>query len=95
MHMKAFTPAEATSAAGLLDLFDKNVADGRKALQGASEEDLQKAIPTQPGVSKPRFSVLRRRVINHMVHHRGQLGLYLRLLDVAVPGMYGPSADEK
>jgi uncharacterized damage-inducible protein DinB len=43
----------------------------------------------------PRLEFLRRRVINHAIHHRGQLTVYLRLLDVAVPGMYGPSADEK
>lgn len=43
----------------------------------------------------PRVAVLRGMVMNHMIHHRGQLSVYLRMLDVPVPGMYGPSADEK
>jgi uncharacterized damage-inducible protein DinB len=43
----------------------------------------------------PRVTVLRSVVMNHMIHHRGQLSVYLRLLDIAVPGMYGPSADEQ
>jgi uncharacterized damage-inducible protein DinB len=43
----------------------------------------------------PRVSVLRSMVLNHAVHHRGQLSVYLRLLDVPLPGMYGPSADER
>ncbi len=45
-------------------------------------------------MTMPRFSVLRTMVLNHLIHHRGQLGVYLRLTGVAVPGMYGPSADE-
>jgi uncharacterized damage-inducible protein DinB len=45
-------------------------------------------------MSMPRYSVLRGVIINHLIHHRGQLGMYLRLMNVAVPGMYGPSADE-
>jgi uncharacterized damage-inducible protein DinB len=43
----------------------------------------------------PRMTVLRSFVMDHNVHHRAQLGVYLRLLDVAVPGLYGPSADER
>ena len=42
----------------------------------------------------PRIAVLRSMVLNHVIHHRAQLGVYLRLNDVAIPGMYGPSADE-
>ena len=45
-------------------------------------------------VSEPRAMLMRLMVINHLVHHRAQLGVYLRLLDVPIPGMYGPSADE-
>jgi DinB family len=49
-----------------------------------------------PGVEKPVWWVLRGRgLMNHLIHHRGQLTVYLRLLGVPVPGMYGPSADEK
>jgi len=43
----------------------------------------------------PRIACLRSFVMNHAIHHRAQLGLYLRLLDVPVPGLYGPSADEQ
>lgn len=46
-------------------------------------------------MSMPRIAVLRSMVINHMIHHRAQLSMYYRLLDVPMPGMYGPSADEK
>jgi uncharacterized damage-inducible protein DinB len=45
-------------------------------------------------VSEPRAMLMRLMVINHLVHHRAQLGVYLRLLNVPIPGMYGPSADE-
>jgi uncharacterized damage-inducible protein DinB len=43
----------------------------------------------------PRVAVLRSFVLSHMIHHRGQLSVYLRLMDVPVPGLYGPSADER
>jgi uncharacterized damage-inducible protein DinB len=43
----------------------------------------------------PRYQAIRKWSLNHMVHHRAQLGVYLRLNDVKVPGVYGPSADEK
>lgn len=45
-------------------------------------------------LTMPRIGVLRSVVLNHLIHHRAQLGMYLRLTNVAVPGMYGPSADE-
>ena len=48
-----------------------------------------------PPDMKPRAAVMRSEIMNHLVHHRAQLGVYLRLNDVAIPGMYGPSADEK
>jgi DNA-binding transcriptional MerR regulator/uncharacterized damage-inducible protein DinB len=88
-------PSEAASKSELLKRFDHNAAAGREALAGAGDERLARTIPVTPGVSKPLMYVLRSRVMNHLIHHRGQLGVYLRLLDVAVPGMYGPSADEK
>jgi len=88
----------AKSRAALLAAFDKNVADARTALEKASDEDWQgkwsllhggKAIFTMP-----RTAVIRGFVMNHLIHHRAQLGVYLRLLDVPVPSIYGPSADE-
>ncbi len=88
-------PSVAASKPELLESFDDNMAAGREALAGTSDDHLAKSIPVSPGLSKPRLFVLRSRVMNHLIHHRGQLTVYLRLLDVAVPGMYGPSADEK
>jgi len=82
----------------LLDLFDKNVREARAAIAGASDEHLAKAWSLlQNGktlLTMPRAACLRTWVMNHNVHHRAQLGVYLRLNDVAVPALYGPSADE-
>jgi uncharacterized damage-inducible protein DinB len=86
---------EATSEAELLERFDHNVAAGRDALASADDDRLARNIPVTPGVSKPLMQVLRSRMMNHLIHHRGQLSVYLRLCGVPVPGMYGPSADEK
>ena len=86
------------SRAELLAAFDKNVTSARAALENASDEDWQgkwsllhggKAIFTMP-----RTAVMRGFVMNHLIHHRAQLGVYLRLLEVPVPSIYGPSADE-
>jgi uncharacterized damage-inducible protein DinB len=83
----------------LLDLFDKNVAEARAALAGASDETLMKPwtliVRGQKAFTFPKIAVLRSFVMNHVIHHRAQLGVYLRLNDVAVPGLYGPSADER
>ncbi len=83
---------EAASKSDLLEAFDTNIATGRAALAGSSDDHL---AATLPAVGMTREALLRGRVLSHMIHHRGQLTVYLRLLDVAVPGMYGPSADEK
>jgi uncharacterized damage-inducible protein DinB len=83
---------DAASNAEVLEALDKNVAAGREALAGATDDHL---AATVPALNMTRLAVLRERMISHMIHHRGQLTVYLRLLDVAVPGMYGPSADEK
>jgi uncharacterized damage-inducible protein DinB len=86
---------DAASKAELLEVLDRNIAAGRDALAGASDEYLAKTIRVGLDLSKPRAAILRERVLSHMIHHRGQLSVYLRLLDVAVPVMYGPSADEE
>jgi uncharacterized damage-inducible protein DinB len=73
-----------------------NVATCREVLAGMSDDRLAGNMLVTPTVEKPLWAVLRGRgLMNHLIHHRGQLSVYLRLLDVAVPGMYGPSADEK
>jgi len=89
---------EASSRADLLAMFDRNVAATRAAISGASDEHLMKPWTLLAGgheiFTMPRTVVLRSFVMNHGIHHRAQLGLYLRLNDIPVPGMYGPSADE-
>lgn len=87
-----------TNNAELLAEFDTNVADARNALEAASAEDMQVSWTLKSGdqvwFTVPRAAVFRSFVMSHLIHHRAQLIVYLRLLDVPVPGMYGPSADE-
>jgi uncharacterized damage-inducible protein DinB len=59
-----------------------------------AELDLELQAGDQVAMQEKEYMVFRRQVLNHMVHHRAQLGLFLRLLDVPLPGSYGPSADE-
>ena len=87
------------SRQALLDLFDRNFDSGRDALTGASDDWLEKPWTLLNGGQKvftmPRAAVLRTMVLNHNIHHRAQLGVYLRLNDIPVPGVLGPSADEQ
>jgi len=92
---KGKRPAEAKSKAELLALLDANVAAGRDALAEVSDGHLLATVAVTPELSLSRAEILRIRVLSHMIHHRGQLSVYLRLLDSVVPGMYGPSADEE
>jgi uncharacterized damage-inducible protein DinB len=82
----------------MLDAFDKYVVESREALSKATDEDLAKIWTlTYKGnqiFAMPRSAVLRTMVMSHLIHHRSQLGVYLRLNNVEIPGMYGPSADE-
>ncbi|HXQ26145.1 MAG TPA: DinB family protein [Candidatus Acidoferrales bacterium] len=91
-------PTVMTSRKQLLELFDKNIAAARTAISKASDEDLQKTWTLMNGgktlFSMPRMAVLRNMVLNHIIHHRGQLSVYLRMNQVPVPSIYGPSADE-
>jgi uncharacterized damage-inducible protein DinB len=95
----ALRQEEKTSRQALLDHFDRHLAEGRTLLAAASDETLLAPWTLlgggKPYFTMPRVAVLRSFVMNHNVHHRAQLGVYLRLLDVAVPGLYGPSADEQ
>ena len=89
---------EAKSRAELLEAFDKNVTSARAALEAATDENWQgnwSLLMTGKTIfTLPRTAVMRGFVMNHLIHHRAQLGVYLRLLDVPVPSIYGPSADE-
>jgi uncharacterized damage-inducible protein DinB len=89
---------EPKSQKELLATFDKNVSEARAAIAGADDATLLKPwslLKTkQVLMTMPKIAVLRGFVMNHTIHHRGQLGVYLRLNDVPVPAIYGPSADE-
>lgn len=91
-------PLLASSRAEAIEKFDAYVKEARCALKAATDEHLTKTWTLKFGeqvmLSMPRYQVLRTMVLNHMIHHRGQIAVYLRLLDIAIPGMYGPSADE-
>ena len=82
----------------LMALFETSVSQGREALHNASDTSLGDAwtlrSKEQVLLTLPRGAVMRGMCMNHIYHHRGQLTVYLRLLDVPIPGMYGPSADE-
>ena len=98
----AVTPEEmnraANNGAELLRWFDANAAKARASLD-ASDADYQVPWTLRNGAqvffTLPRYTCIRSFCLNHIVHHRAQLGVYLRLNDVAVPGVYGPSADEQ
>ena len=91
-------PFNTGSRQELLDTFDKNVREARQALARATDADWMKTWTMNFGarqvMSMPRVAVMRGMVMNHLIHHRAQLSVYLRLNEVEVPGMYGPSADE-
>jgi len=95
---EGFKPTFMTTREQLLATFDKNVAEARAAIAAATDEHLGKTwkliFKGNTVLEMPRAAVLRSVVMNHIIHHRAQLGVYLRLNDVAVPGMYGPSADD-
>jgi uncharacterized damage-inducible protein DinB len=82
----------------MLEQFDKQVADVKKELAAFApakwDENWKMGMGEQIWIDDSRYGVWRNWVINHMVHHRAQLGIYLRLLDQRLPGVYGPSADE-
>jgi uncharacterized damage-inducible protein DinB len=87
-----------TSAAELVARFDENVAAARAALVGKTDPELMVPWKMVNGGKEiftlPRIGALRTLFMNHMIHHRGQLSVYLRLRDVPLPSIYGPSADE-
>lgn len=82
----------------ILEFFDKNVAAARAAIAQVKDEDLPVMWSLKQGgktiLTMPRVAVIRSFVMNHLIHHRAILTVYLRLNDIPVPGMYGPSGDE-
>jgi uncharacterized damage-inducible protein DinB len=93
-----FKQAEAGSVADVLSALDASLAGAAAALQGWDDakmgETWTMSANGTPILSMPRMAVLRTIMLNHWYHHRGQLGVYLRLLDVPLPSVYGPTADE-
>jgi uncharacterized damage-inducible protein DinB len=91
-------PTVAESQKHVVELFDKHVTALRAAMVGASDEHWGKKWKLSMGETTfyegTRMGAMRRMVMNHVIHHRAQLGVYLRLNDVSVPSVYGPSADE-
>lgn len=94
-----YTPKEINSTADLLALHDDLVAKSTKILSEVSDAEFAKNWTMRNGeqvyFTMPKAAVCRTWCLNHLYHHRGQLTVYLRLLDVKLPGMYGPTADDK
>lgn len=92
-------PQVLTGTNELVESFDKVLAEAVEFLNAVSEEDLAKTWRLRNGektiFEMPRAGVVRTLVLSHLIHHRGQLSVYLRLRDVPVPSIYGPSADEE
>jgi uncharacterized damage-inducible protein DinB len=93
-----FEALVAKSRQQVLEAFDKNVSEARSAIAGASDEHLAKEWKLLGNgktiLAMPRIGVLRTMVMNHVIHHRAQLGVYYRMNNVALPPLYGPTADE-
>jgi uncharacterized damage-inducible protein DinB len=95
---ESYQSPKLTTRQEILDLFDRNVATARKAIAAAKDEEIAQSwtlLQTgQPIFTLPKATMIRSFVINHTIHHRAILCVYLRLNDIPVPGMYGPSGDE-
>ena len=98
MDPATYQPLLATSRSQVLAAFDANVTALRGHIANTSDQaflaDWPMSVKGQHFMTMPRVGVIRSMVINHIIHHRAQLGVYLRLNNIEVPGMYGPSADE-
>lgn len=92
-----YKPYDTKTQGELMNLFQEKLDEVLETLQNTSDEQMQAGFTIRNGdyiiATLPRIIAVRS-AINHIVHHRGQLSVYLRLLDIPVPGMYGPSADE-
>lgn len=92
------TPTDPANKKDLLTRFDKQVAEVKPELGRMTPEKWDSnwkfVAGDQTWIDDSKYNVWRTWVLNHLVHHRAQLGVYLRMLDKRVPGMYGPSADE-
>ena len=93
-----YEPTEVKSTEGLMNLFEESVQKGNGALDNADEEDLKLNWIMRNGdqiiMEMTKYEMIRVS-LNQTTHHRAQLGMYLRLLDIPIPGSYGPSADDQ
>lgn len=93
-----FKTPQFDNTADVLAEFDRNVSQARKLLESVSDDELHKPWSLLKSgntmFTMPKIAVLRTWVINHIIHHRAHLCVYLRVNDIPVPGLYGPSADE-
>jgi len=93
-----YKPFDPVTTDDLVEFFDKNVAEAIDALRNTPDEVFFENWTMRNGeqiyFTMPKAVVMRSFVLNHIVHHRGQLSVYLRLNDIPVPALYGPSADE-
>lgn len=92
-------PVVAGNVAELLQAFDKDLEEALSALDGVPDQHMMAGWKLLTGervvIDLPRYAVMRTMVLNHHFHHRGQLAVYARMLNVPLPSIYGPSADEK
>jgi uncharacterized damage-inducible protein DinB len=93
-----YQPYQAKDIADLVSYFEETLQKAKEDLGKANEEDMMQNWTMRHGdkifFTLPKAVVIRTWAMNHLVHHRAQLGVYLRLLNIPVPGIYGPSADE-
>lgn len=98
LDTQTWKPYRAACRAELLAAFDENAQIALAAMDGAPDAHLMKpwkmVIGGETAMEMPRAAILRTFLISHMIHHRGQLTVYARLRDVALPSIYGPTADE-
>ncbi|MCB0729000.1 MAG: hypothetical protein KDD00_16155 [Ignavibacteriae bacterium] len=93
-----YTPKGGSTNEELLKNFDLNLANAIECLKNASDEKLMGNWTMRNGekvyFTMPKIAVLRGFVMSHLIHHRGQLSVYMRMLDIPLPSVYGPTADE-
>lgn len=95
---RKYVPPDFKTTKELLEFYDKNTKDALELFENADEEEFNKNWTMRMGdkifFTRPKKDVLRSFIMNHSIHHRAQLTVYLRLLDVPLPSIYGPTADE-
>lgn len=95
----SYVPYKADNVAQLLEDFDKSLAGALEAMTGASDAQMfapwKMIVDGHVAMEMPRVAVIRTMIISHTIHHRGQLDVYLRINNVPLPAIYGPSADEQ